>query len=216
MPVNEQPDNSNTPKRGYHSPKRRNQADATRRRIVVAAARLFAERGFSTVTMEMIASEAGISLATVYLHFSGRAAVVGALAEEIVTAPELSVEWVVQEADPVEQVRIGAHAMRQLNERAWLITDILRSQQGNDPELERLWLLWRQRHLDAMRRAVEAIASRGVLQSRLSVEAAADVLYALTGTEVYRALVSERGWKPDRYERWLFEVACQELLTLLP
>ncbi len=216
MPVNEQPDNSNTPKRGYHSPKRRRQADATRRRILVAATRLFAELGFSTVTMEMIASEAAVSLATVYLHFSGRAAVVSALAEEIVTAPELSVEQVIQGSDPIKQLRVGVHIMRQLNERSWLVTDILRSQRGNDSELERLWMLWRQRHLDAMRRAMEALASQGGLRPGLDIEAAADALYVLAGTEVYRTLVLERDWEPDRYERWLFEVACRELLPPLP
>lgn len=220
MTVNEQPDNSTTQKRRYHSPKRQQQAGATRRRILVAAERLFAARGYATVTMEEIAREAKVSLATVYLHFASRAAVVGALAEEITAAPELSVEQVehaLQDADPVEQLRIGAHIMRQLNERAWLVADILRAQRGNDPELERIWTLWRQRHLDAMRRASEAISARGGLRSGLRGEEAADTLYALTGTEVYRALVLERGWTPDRYERWLFETACRELLpdTLL-
>ena len=219
MTVNEQPDNPNTPKRGYHSPKRQQQAGATRRRILAAAERLFAAQGYAAVTMEEIAREAKVSLATIYLHFSGRAAVVGALAEEIAAAPELSVEQVEQVdqgADPVEQAQIGAHIMRQVNKRAWLVVDILRGHRGSDPELERLWTLWRQGHLDAMRRAAEAIASRGGLRPGLSVEAAADALYALMGTEVYRALVLERGWEPDRYERWLFEAACRELLAPAP
>ncbi|HEX9036842.1 MAG TPA: helix-turn-helix domain-containing protein, partial [Ktedonobacterales bacterium] len=199
----------------YHSPKRQRQAGATRRRILAAAVRLFAAQGYMTVTMEMIAREAKVALATVYLHFAGRAAMVGALAEEIAAAPELSVEQVEQvdeDADPVEQVRLGARIICLVNERAWLIADLLRSQQGNDPELARLWMLWRQRHLDAMRRAVSGLASRGGLRPGLTVEAAADALYALAGTEVYRALVLERGWSPTVYERWLFETACRELL----
>src|SRR5690349_15464645 len=130
MSVNEQPDNPNTAKRGYHSPKRRQQADATRRRILVVAERLFAAKGYTAVTMEAIAQEAKVSLATIYLHFPGRATVVGALAEEIVAAPELSVEQVIEASDPVEQVRIGARIMRQLNERSWIVTDVLRSERG--------------------------------------------------------------------------------------
>jgi AcrR family transcriptional regulator len=219
MTVNKRSDNlpnvskAPSPRRRYHSPKRRQQAGATRRRILAAAERLFAERGFATVTMEAIARAAGVSLATLYLHFGGRAAVVGALAEEIVAAPELSVEQVVREADPVEQLRIAARTMRQLNERSWLVTDILRSQQGSDPEVARLWALWQQRHLSAMRRGTAALAERGGLRPGLSAEAAADVFYAVAGTEVYRALVQERGWSPEHYERWLFELACRELLA---
>lgn len=209
MNVNEQSEKST---RRYHSPKRQQQADATRRRILVSAERLFAEQGYATVTMEAIAREAEISLATLYLHFPGRVAVVGALAEEIVAAPELSVERVIREADPVEQMRVTARSMRQLNERSWLLSDILRSQRGNDPEVARLWTLWLQRHLDAMRRGAAAIAHTGGLRPGLSVEEAADVFYALAGTEVYRALVLERGWSPEHYERWLFEMGCRELL----
>jgi AcrR family transcriptional regulator len=219
MTVNKRSDNlphpptSPAPRRGYHSPKRRQQADATRQRILVAAERLFAERGFATVTMEAIARAAHVSLATLYLHFSGRTAIVGTLAEALVAAPELSVEQVEREADPVKQLQIGAHVLRLLNERSWIVTDILRSQRGNDGELAELWALWQQRHLDATRRAMAALAKSGGLRPVLSVEIAADVFYALAGTEVYRALVQERRWSPEQYERWLFELACRELLA---
>jgi len=209
MTVNKSADNQT---RRYDSPRRRQQADATRRRILASAERLFAAQGYAAVTMEEVAREAGVSLATIYLHFPGRAAIVGALAEEITTAPELTVEQVTESLDPVEQMRIGAHILRQLNERSWLIADILRTQQGNDPEIARLWALWHQRHLDAMRSAVAAVAARGGLRPGLSAETAADVLYALAGAEVYRALVREREWTPERYERWLFETGCRELL----
>ncbi|HEU5440945.1 MAG TPA: TetR/AcrR family transcriptional regulator [Ktedonobacterales bacterium] len=210
MTVNTRPENS---ARHYHSPKRRQQAGATRRRILAAAERLFASRGYAVVTMDDIAREGKVSLATVYLHFPGRSAVIGALAEEITAAPELSVEQVFRESDPIEQVQIGARILRQLNERAWLIADILRSHRGTDPELERLWALWQQRHLHANRQAVAAIAGRGALRPGLSVDEAADVLYAIAGTEVYRALTQERGWTPARYQHWLFETACRELLA---
>jgi AcrR family transcriptional regulator len=124
MDVNEQSDKST---RRYHSPKRQQQAEATRRRILASAKQLFAEHGYAATTMEAIARAAGISLAALYLHFPGRVAVVGALAQEIEAAPELSVEQVEQQDDPVEQLRIAARTMRQLNERSWLITDMLRS-----------------------------------------------------------------------------------------
>ena len=211
MTVNKRSDNST---RHYDSSRRRQQAEATRRRILAVAERLFAAQGYTAVTMEAIAREAGISPATLYLHFPGRPAVVGALAEEIVTAPELSVEQVAHDVDPVEQARVGARILRQLNERSWLITGILRSQQGNDPEIARLWALWQQRHLDALRRAMAALAHAGGLRPGLDAEEAADILYAIAGTEVYRALVRERGWAPERYERWLFETSCRELLPL--
>ena len=198
--------------RRYHSPQRQEQASATRRRILEVAARLFADRGYAATTMQAVASEAGVSLATVYLHFAGRAAMVVALAEEVVAAPDLSVERVEREPDPVAQVRLSAGIIRRLNERSWVLTDILRSQRGRDEELTRLWARWQGGHLEAVRRAVAALAERGGLRAGLSAEEATDILYAVAGTEVYRAIVHERGWSPARYEEWLFALACWYIL----
>jgi AcrR family transcriptional regulator len=199
--------------RRYHSPQRQEQASATRRRLLDVAARLFAERGYAATTMQAVAAEAEVALATVYLHFAGRAALVAALAEEVVAAPDLSVEQMEQELDPLTQLRLGASIIRRLNERSWVLVDILRSQRGRDDELTQLWVRWQERHLEAVRRGVAALAERGGLRAGLSVVEATDILYAVAGTEVYRALVYERGWSPARYEAWLLALACREVLA---
>jgi AcrR family transcriptional regulator len=203
-------------RRRYNSAQRAVQANATRSQILATAEALFAARGFATVTMESIAREAGVSLATVYVHFGGKSAIVAALAEQVVAARDLSVEQVEQEVDPVCQVRIGARIMRQLNQRSWLVADILRSAHQTDSSLAETWERWQQQHLEAIRRAVKALEAGGALRAGLSRNEAVDTFYALTGTEVYRSLVRERRWSPARYERWLFRVACSELLGIVP
>lgn len=199
-------------KRRYNSSKRQDQANATRRRILRVAKELFASQGYATATMEAIAYEAKVAPATLYLHFSGKPAVIAAMAENLVAAPELSVEHVLRELNPIEQLRIGAHIIRTLNEQSWVVADILRGLRGTDEELARLWALWQERHLTSVKRAVEAVAARDSLRTGLSIDEATDMLYAIAGTEVYRALIQERGWSPDRYEQWLFQFGCRELL----
>jgi AcrR family transcriptional regulator len=200
-----------TPRR-YSSPQRDDQANATRRRILNAAAELFARDGFAAVTMPRIAEHAGVSLATVYLYFAGKTAIVSAMADELVAMPDLSVEQVEQEADPVRQLRRGVAIIRRLNERSWLVADILRGARATDERLTQVWALWQQRHADAIRRAIQALQARGGLRSGLALDEAVDIFYALTGTDVYRALVRERGWSPARYQRWLFRLGRRELL----
>jgi AcrR family transcriptional regulator len=56
-------------KRSYESPRRRAQAEATRRDILAAAQRLFERHGYPATTMAQVAREAGVSLKTVYLAF---------------------------------------------------------------------------------------------------------------------------------------------------
>jgi AcrR family transcriptional regulator len=198
--------------RSYNSPVRDEQTNATRRGILAAAEEQFTKNGFPAVTMKAIAHRATISLATVYLYFPGKAALVAALAEEVAASADLSVEQVEHETDPVQQLRVGSHIIRRLNERSWLVTDILRSAQGTDPGLSETWRLWEERHLAAVRRAMAALESRGALSSTVTLDDAVDVFYALAGTDVYRVLVRERGWSPDHYEGWLFGLACRELL----
>jgi len=61
-------------KRRYDSPRRREQAAATRREILEAAQPLFERQGYAATTMAAIASEAGVALKTVYVAFETRAA----------------------------------------------------------------------------------------------------------------------------------------------
>jgi AcrR family transcriptional regulator len=202
--------------RAYSSPQRDEQTNATRRRILDAAQDLFAADGYAAVSLTRVAEHAGVSQATVYLYFQGKSAIVGALADELVAMPDISVELVEREADPVRQLRLGAGIMRRLNERAWLLADILRGAHGTDERLAQVWATWQRRHAGAMRRAVAALQQRGGLRPGLSAKDAVDILYTLTGTDVYRALVRERGWSPARYQRWLFQLACRELLGGAP
>jgi AcrR family transcriptional regulator len=57
-----------------HKVRERRQAenDARAARIMTAAARVFARRGFENATMEMIAREANVAVGTIYLHFASR------------------------------------------------------------------------------------------------------------------------------------------------
>ena len=48
----------------------------------------------------------------------------------------------------------------------------------------------------------------------MTVEQAVDIYVALVVPEIYRTLVLERGWTPDRYEAWLGDALVDQLLTL--
>src|SRR6478672_5080563 len=65
--------------RRYESPRRREQAAATRREILEAAHRLFAQQGYAGTTMADLAGEAGVALKTVYVAFETKAGVLRAL-----------------------------------------------------------------------------------------------------------------------------------------
>ncbi len=200
-------------RRRYHSPGRAEGAQGTANQILAAAERLFARDGYAPITMKEIARTAGVAPATVYLHFASKAAIVHALAGAVTGSSELSVENVETATSVEAQVQIGAAILRHLNERSWTVAEILRSQSGADPELEALAEDWRRRHFDAVQRGVAPVAGAGRLRQPLDAAAAADVLYAVGGTDVFRALVKERGWSPAAYESWLAHFMAEYLVA---
>jgi len=62
-----------TPKRRYHSPQRQLQAQLTRRKLLDAARRPFAARGYVAITLPDIAREAGMSAPTIAAVFGTKA-----------------------------------------------------------------------------------------------------------------------------------------------
>jgi hypothetical protein len=50
------------------------------------------------------------------------------------------------------------------------------------------------------------------LRSEVRERDAADLIHALMSPELYRLLVVDRGWKTERYERWLAETLVDQLL----
>ena len=81
-----------------------------------------------------------------------------------------------------------------------------------DPELDREWRRWRDRHLAAVQAVAQSLHGRGALRDGVDVSAATDVLYMIAGPDTFRQLVRDRGWSPRRYERWLVEAGMRLLL----
>src|SRR5919197_4528339 len=102
--------------RRYHSPRRREQAAATRREILEAAERLFERQGYAATAMGAIASEAGVALKTVYVAFETKSGLLRALWHLRLRGDEADVSvmersWyreLLDEPDPERQLRLNA------------------------------------------------------------------------------------------------------------
>ena len=74
-----------------------------------------------------------------------------------------------------------------------------------------MWLAISERRAANMRRLVAALGD-GALRPGLSVEEAADVIWATASSEVFLLMTSERRWTLERYEGWLHDSWCRLLL----
>jgi AcrR family transcriptional regulator len=212
------------PRRGYHSPRRQQQAAATRRSILDAAQRLFEAHGYPATTMEQVAAEAGVALKTVYVAFATKSGLLRALwdlrlkgdQDEAAVADRPWYREAVEEPDPERQLRANARNARMVKERIGGILKVLRSAAPVDPDAAVLWRLIQTDFHDNQRVIVESVAAKGALRPGLEVDRATDILWALNHPDVWLLLVGERGWAPEQWERWFADTTRDQLLGCPP
>jgi AcrR family transcriptional regulator len=206
--------------RRYDSPRRREQAAATRREILEAALRLFEQRGYTATSMAAVAAETGVALKTVYLAFQTKRGLLLALWHLVLRGDEEPVPvgerpWfreVIDEPDPEHLLRLNARNSRIVKERAGALLEILRSAAPTDVELDALWMRIQTEFYENQRSIVEQLQKNGALRPGLEVDRGADILWTLNHPSVYGLLVGDRGWSPQQYEEWLGDAFCSQLL----
>jgi len=207
-------------RRPYHSPRREQQAAATRRTILDAAGRLFRRDGYPATTMEAIAAEAGVSLKTAYLPFATKSGLLRALWDlqlkgDESDAPVAEHEWfrqVMEERDPVRKLQLNARNSRVVKVRIGDMFKVIRGAAEIDSDCRALWDLIHADFYANQGVVVRSIHREGGLRSGLTVARATDTLWTLNHPDVWLLLTGERGWSPRTYERWLAQTSCEQLL----
>jgi AcrR family transcriptional regulator len=207
-------------KRRYESPRRREQAAATRRQILDAAQRLFEKEGYAATPMSAIAAEAGVALKTVYVAFETKSGVLRALWHLLLRGDEADVPigdrpWyreLLAEPDAERVVRLGTHNSRLVKERAGRVMAVIRNAAHSDPDVGALWDRIQTDFYENQRVVVARLHKLKALQPGLGVTRGADLLWTLNHPDVWELLVRQRGWTPQQYERWLGDTASAQLL----
>ena len=206
----------------YRSIRRAEQAAQTRRDILAAAGALFGKRGYTGVSMPVIAAAAGVVVETIYRVFGSKAglfkevidaAVAGGSTRSEVPVDERPViKALIDEPDPRRQVAMYAATQPGIHRRSGPLLRALAAAAGSDPDLRALWDEIEASRLAGQGRFVGMLGGRGALREDVSVEAATDALWTLTSIAVFDMLVTTRGWSVERYEAWLAEALICALL----
>src|SRR5215217_838114 len=206
--------------RPYDSSNRARQARETRRRIIEAAAELFAREGYSATSIRAIAETAGVAVPTVYATLRTKANVLRAVVELTVRGDDeaaplaVRADWqaIERQQHPREQVAAFAHLHRQICDREAAVFAQLEAAAGADPAATQLLAEHDQRRYETQRRLARSLHRRKQLKAGLGAREAADVIWTLASERTYLALVRDRGWKADHYERWVAEQLVAALL----
>lgn len=208
---------STTGARTYRSELRAEQAERTRRRILVAAAEQFSQHGFQATTMAAIARAARVSTETV------KAA--GSKSELLIRAFEVMFAGT-EGADSLADSELAAGALALPDDA--LLPAVVELVGGANAGSHRLWTVLLGASLSdplvddalqvmlANRRRdfvmlVAELVRRGVADPGIDVDHAAAELSFVFSPEGYQQLVGQSGWTETAYRTWLATAARRAL-----
>jgi AcrR family transcriptional regulator len=206
--------------RGYHSPRRAEQAAATRQHILETAQRVFEAEGYASTSVAAVAAAAEVSTKTLYLAFSTKSGLLRSLWDVALGGqddqqPVTTRAWyqeMAEEPDPERRLRLNARNSRTVKERAGGMLRVISDAAQVDPDARALWQLIQTEFLDNQATIVRMLHDQGSLRPGLEVDRAADILWTLNHPDLWRLLVVDRGWTPEAYEAWVADTACAQLL----
>jgi AcrR family transcriptional regulator len=201
-------------RRDYDASGRASRSAARRQRIIASAGSLIIERGYRATTVAAIAERADVHVDTVYELVGRKSDLLRELIERALSGvdrpvPAAERDYVAAirgEPEPARKIEIYAAATRAMLERLAPLFVALRDAAGTDATARSLWQEFSTRRATNMREFVADVAGAGGLRNDLSIDVAADTVWATNSPELYVMLTGERGWSSTRYEAWLADL----------
>ena len=198
-------------KRRYHSPRRAEQAAATRRDVLSAARELFITNGYSATTIADIAARARVSPDTIYATVGRKPALLRELVETAISGTGQAVpaeqrDYVTRisaAGTATAKITIYAHAITAIQQRLAPVFLALRDAAATDPDCASLWRQIAERRATNMRAFAADLRSTGELRDDLTDGQVADIIWSMNAAEYWDLLVHERRWTPAQFQNWL-------------
>ena len=205
---------ANARKRPYKSLVRQRQAGDTRLRIVEATRQLLQSEGYAGMTIEAIAQRAEVSAQSVYSIFKSKTGILTDLLDLSTFGADYEdgVRRALSESQPEARLRLAAPIARQIHDAQSAAFDLLRGAGVVAPELAKLEQQRERLRYERQERMIISLRDAGRLRRGLNYATARDIFWMLTGRDVYRMLVRERGWSSQKYQDWLADTLVRSLL----
>src|SRR5579859_403041 len=193
---------------------RRRQARETRRHIVRAARRLFVRLGYVGTTIEAIAAEAGVAVATVYKAFGTKAAIAREL-NDLIDEEAGVAAYTARAAlatQPAELIAAAVALNLSLHEHCGDIIAATRAGAAVDATLAHVYAEGTRRHDDGIRSVIDRLQATEALRPELEPAQAVGLLSSLCSAEAFAELTRRHGWTLNNCETWTVEALCWLLL----
>lgn len=201
--------------RPYRSVLREEQAERTKQLIAEAARERFVESGWAGTSVRSVATAAGVSEATVYAVYGTKAGLAVSLVDSADAAADVDRtlrELASAEGDPRRQLAAFIGFDRRLFERGGDGLRVIVEGMRNEPALAAAYEEGRGRG-ERNRREVFSRWPAAARRRGVSVQRALDVYAVIVSIQSYDVATLERGWAPDRVERWWLDSVAEQILA---
>jgi AcrR family transcriptional regulator len=204
----------------YDNSSRAAKAQATRTRVLDAAAAAFRAQGFGATTIRGVAEAAGVSPETVYKTFRNKATLFKSVYDRTLAGDDEPVgmpdrpdaQAVATATTPLGSAWAYARMAAGISAHIGPLLRPVYGAHGTDPDLAEFM-----RTIDAERLAGAGMVtsfwdSRGWIRPAVGPKLAQDIVWALNSTYTYLQL-QDRGWTDEVYVEWLGTTLATTVLT---
>lgn len=188
--------------RSYSSALRMTRARENRALVIDTATTMFCQEGWVTTTMAAVAARAGLTRPTVYRQFADKldlldACIVSALRrDETVPVRETTEYQAMGHGDRATRIRAAASWLSAAHLRSAAIQHVLDQAAVTDDDAAILRDQREQTRWAEVRWALTLILGEEPADEHV------DSMWMLASRNAWLRLVGDRGWTPDRWERW--------------
>jgi AcrR family transcriptional regulator len=204
--------------RRYDASNRRAQALRNREAILDVAQQQFLAGGYAAATIAAIATEASVSVETIYKAFGGKPGLVRAIYErglsgrQPIPAFERSDAMREDAPDPETIMRNWGVLASEVGSVVSPIVQLVRAAAVTDPDMAGLLKSANDTREQRARHHARFLKQRGYLREDLTLTEATDILWTATSDELYDLLVTQRGWSLPHLARFLGQYLTGALL----
>lgn len=204
--------------RAYDATSRRERARAQWEATLAHAQTLFLEHGFVATTVEVIAQRAGVSTATVYKTYGGKAGLIRELCARALTgreplsAHDRSDALRTTSHDPREVLAGWAELLAEVSPQFSPLLLVLATAAESDIDAAALHTELDAARLERMTVNAEFLAAGSHLRAGVSRDEARDVLWLCSSPELYDLLMIQRGWSAERFAAFVADTMAGNLL----
>lgn len=193
-----------TRRRQYRSPLRAAQAGQTRRAVLTAATRLFAENGWSGTGMRDVARAARVSVETVYANFGSKGALLREALDVAVVGDDEPVPLsdrpefrALAQGDARARAQATGRLLAVLHRRTAALYRVLQHAAAANAEMAGLLRKSQADERAQVREGALAVARREVTETEV------DAMFAVLSNDVFLLLTETTGWSDDQYASWV-------------